>query len=123
MPLVNAQKGAQKTTQYQKKPRDGAEQERARRKHCGGGKETRNWRHNSPRDRQGPGRWSRLAGGSSGSRNVGRRTEPRQDNPQGLTVTPPCQGQRKGGDHTGEEAVDTGLRRGDADAGRGLGIR
>ena len=62
-PLVSAQKGAQKTTNYQKKPRDGVAQERGRRKHGGGGQEDRNWRHDPPRDRQGPGCRSRPAGG------------------------------------------------------------
>ena len=49
-PLVSVQKGAQKTTNYQKKPRDGAAQERVRRKHGGGGQEARNWRHDPPWD-------------------------------------------------------------------------
>ena len=62
-PLVSAQKVTRKTKTPQEKPRDGAEQERARRKHSGGGKEARNWRHDYPRDQQRPGRRLRPAGG------------------------------------------------------------
>ena len=40
---------------YQKKPRDGAAQEKVRRKHGGGGQEARNWRHYSPSGRAGTG--------------------------------------------------------------------
>ena len=85
--LVGAQKGAHKTIKYQKTPRDWAAQERVKTNRGGGGQEARNWRHNPPWDRQGMGRWSRLTGGRSGSRNGGGRTEPRRANPQGLTGT------------------------------------
>ena len=62
-PLVSAQKGAQKTKKHLKTPGYRAEQEQVRRKHDGGGQEARDWRHDPPRDRQGPGRRLRLAGG------------------------------------------------------------
>ena len=48
MPLISAQKVAQKMTNYQKTPRDGAAQEQVKRKHGGGGHEARNWRHDPP---------------------------------------------------------------------------
>ena len=54
-PLVSAQKGAQKTTNYQKTPRDWESQERLKRKNGGGRQEARNWRQDPPRDRQRPG--------------------------------------------------------------------
>ena len=40
-PLYRAQKGANNNTNHQNTPRDGAEQERSRRKHDGGGQEGR----------------------------------------------------------------------------------
>ena len=122
-PLVSAQKIAQKTTNYQKKPRDRAAQERVRRKHVRWGQEDRNWRHDSPRDRQGLGRRLRPAGGGAGSRNGGRRTEPRRTNPQGLTGTSPRRGQKKWDERTGEEAAETVSRRGAAVTDRDLGSR
>ena len=82
--LVGARKVSHKTTNNQKTPIDGAAQERVKRKHDRGVQEDRNWRHDPPQDRQGPGRRSRLAGERSGSRNGGGRTEHRRANPQGF---------------------------------------
>ena len=65
----------------------------------------------------------RPAGERSGSRNGGRRAEPRRANPQRFTGVPPRQGQQKGGDRTGEEVAETGSWRGDAGANRDLGSR
>ena len=46
--LVGAQKGAQKTTKYQKTSRDGAAQERVKTNRGGGGQEDRKWRQPPP---------------------------------------------------------------------------
>ena len=95
--LVSAQKGAQKTKRYQKTPLDRAAQDQVKRKHRGVGKEDRNWRHDPPWYRQGPGRRSRPAGRRSGSRNSGGRKEPRRANPQGLKGTLATSTKVKGG--------------------------
>ena len=83
-PLVSAQKSAQKTKKYQNRPRDGAAKEWVKSNHAGGGKETRNWRHDPPWYRQVPECMSRTAGGTSGLRNGGGRAASRRENPQGL---------------------------------------
>ena len=62
-PLVSAQKGAQKKTSHQKTPRYGAAQERVRKKHDGGGQESRECTHDPLQDRQRPGHMSRPAEG------------------------------------------------------------
>ena len=79
--LIRVQNYAQKTTNYQKKPRCGSAQERVRMKHDGGGEEARNWRHDFTQYRQGPGRRSRPEGGGGGvkvkvkeARNIEGRT-------------------------------------------------
>ena len=53
--LVSAQKGTHKMTNYHKTPRDGAAQERVKRKHDGGGQEARNSRHDPPSGPSGTG--------------------------------------------------------------------
>ena len=117
-------KGARKTKNYQKKPRDGAEQDQVKRKHGRGGQEDRNWRHNSPQDRQGPGCRLRPSGWRSGSRNGVRRTEPRRLKPQGLKgALESRQWQQKGDDRMGDEAAETGSWHGAVGADRDLGIR
>ena len=47
-PIVSAQKGAQKSTDYKNKPREWAAQERLRMNHGGGGHEASNWMHDFP---------------------------------------------------------------------------
>ena len=123
-PLVSAQKGARKTTNYHNKPRDGAAQEQARRKHDRRGQEFKNWRHESSREQQGTSRRPRPSRGGCGSRNCGRRKEPIRAKPQGLTgVLESRQWQRKGDDRMGDKAAETGSWYGAVGADRDLGIR
>ena len=122
-PLVSAQKGAHKTTNFQKTPRDGESQDWVKRKNGGGEQETSNLRHDPPLDRQGTGRRSRLEGGRSGSRNGRGRTEPRRENLQGLTGTLTTSSVSKGGQPDRVRGRKTGLQCKAEGANRDLGSR
>ena len=91
-------KGRPEDDNYQKTPRDGEAQERARRKHNGRGQDARDWRHDLPRDQQVPVCRLRPAGEVGGSRNGGGRTEPIRKNQQGLTGILATSREDKGGD-------------------------
>ena len=76
------------------------------------------------RDRHGPGRRSRPVRARSGSRNGGRRTEPRRTKPQGLIgALESRQGQRKGGDLIWDKAAETSSQQRAAEEDRNLGSR
>ena len=108
-PLFSAQKGAQKTTKYQKIPRDGAAQERFRRKHDRGGHEAKTG-GTTPlgivRDRA---TGQVRQGGRIGQRDGGGRTDTKGDNPQGLTGTLATSREAKGGRPDGGRGGRNGL--------------
>ena len=119
-PLVSAQKCDQNTKKLPKTPRDGAVQERVRRKHD---KVVQEIRSGETTPSGPPGTVLQVeAGKGGGTRNGKGRTEPRREYPHGTTGSLTMSRSKKGGNQTEDEAVEIGLRCGDAGANRELGI-